>query len=235
MGGNTEREHRAATKLQAQQRGARARAADNPERLEAVMARASRLEAEAQALFVEADTDSSGYLGYKELTRLIRDLMKKAGVRVKLNMSAFDEFFAEADADGSSNISFDEFVEWYNHFLDYVRRAKSEETEQTPSRAVGELVPTQAEAEQMLAMKQFRAQPHERQADPTHEEQLRALFAQPVHSYTDDERRRITDAFMAAVERPKGAKGVKQRKVEGARQRPDTATLSVDTFRRVAG
>jgi len=87
-------------------------------------AEAARLMAErqkaAEDAFSKADVDGSGAVDKEELKKLLWGLLQHQGH--KCDATIINEFvekeFGIADKDGSGDVDFDEFIEYYNKFVD---------------------------------------------------------------------------------------------------------------------
>jgi len=78
----------------------------------------------AEQTFVEADEDGSGYVDETELSALLSTMLTKQSI--KFDKGALDQFvkkeFAVADIDGNGQVDFDEFVTYYNSFIDRIEK-----------------------------------------------------------------------------------------------------------------
>jgi hypothetical protein len=78
----------------------------------------------AEATFCEADADGSGYVDEAELAVLLDTMLSKQSI--KFEKKALKEFvakeFSVADVDGDGQVDFDEFVAYYNMFMDRIEK-----------------------------------------------------------------------------------------------------------------
>lgn len=102
------------------QRFARGRASRREATARQLVVASTSLEEEARAIFTECDHDGNGHLTFKEMCAAVRALSAR-DVPVVLDMASFEEKFEAADTNGDHRVCFDEFVTWYNYFLEWAR------------------------------------------------------------------------------------------------------------------
>ena len=170
----------------------------------------------ASEVFYENDKDGNGKLGFRELCAAIRDLMNRAGIKTKLDMKGMEAHFEKADSDGDKSISLDEFVEWYNHFVEWSKRLQetkpAEEVLHTPRGGV-KVTMTQQEQDLVYELQAFEssqgAHPekkrtnlrgvHARNELIHSKERVAELLKKPTRKWSKDEYHRMSVVFLLAA------------------------------------
>ena len=76
----------------------------------------------AQESFAKYDADGNGWITFKELGPLLREMLISNKVTKTLDVQTLEECFDQADTNNDNKIDFEEFVKWHNDILDWARR-----------------------------------------------------------------------------------------------------------------
>eukprot|EP00966_Prymnesium_polylepis_P329225 7384962-Prymnesium_polylepis.2 len=179
----------------------------------------------ASEVFYENDKDGNSKLGFRELCAAIRDLMNRAGIKTKVDMKGMEAHFEKADTDGDKSISLDEFVEWYNHFVEWSKRLQetkpAEEVLHTPRGGI-KVTMTQQEQDLVYELHAFESSNtahgekkktsargvHAKSELVQSKERVVELLKKPTRKWSKDEYHRMSVAFLLAA-------GTNLKKVKG--------------------
>ena len=72
----------------------------------------------------EQHKQEDGTIGFRQLTAVLRAMLKEEGVKARLDFETLEAKFEEADTNGDKRVSYDEFIAWYNHTVEWARRCE---------------------------------------------------------------------------------------------------------------
>lgn len=164
---------------------------------------------DAALIFAEADVDGSGYLGFRELAEALRTLWKRAGITsMKPDFATLEKQFAAADANNDNKVSLPEFMDWYNYTVDWVERLLESEAERQKSQGVAKVADSRrktlnaSDTKALVQIKSSGSKPTRKDGADAKESNRQVRAAMDVASiphFSDTERSRLRDIFMASV------------------------------------